>query len=44
MVAPLTPGSVMPPIHAKDLEGNDVDITATVAGKWAMIQLYRGHW
>ena len=32
----------MPPIEAKDLDGNPVDITASVAGHWAAILLYRG--
>ena len=44
MTAPLATGEVLPAIHAKDLEGNDVDITASLAGRWAVIILYRGHW
>lgn len=44
MTSPLHPGAVMPPIHGKDAAGHDVDLVASVAGKWAVIQLYRGHW
>ena len=44
MVAPLAPGATMPAVFAKDLEGNDVDIVASVAGNWAIIQFYRGDW
>lgn len=44
MVAPLASGSVMPPVFAKDSEGNEVDIVASVAGHFAVVQFYRGHW
>ena len=44
MVAPLAPGATMPPVFAKDLEGNEVDIVASVAGHWALVQFYRGDW
>ena len=44
MTKQLVIGDVMPPIEAKDLDGNPVDITASVAGNWAAILLYRGDW
>ena len=44
MATQLTPGDVMPPIHGKDADGEEVDVVASVAGKWAVVQLYRGHW
>ena len=44
MTAPLAAGATMPALNAVDLEGNDVDITASVAGSWAAVLLYRGHW
>lgn len=44
MGSQLTPGDAMPPIHGKDADGEEIDIVAAVAGKWAVIQLYRGHW
>lgn len=34
----------MPPIVGKNSEGDDVDIVASVAGHFAFIQLFRGHW
>ena len=34
----------MPPVFAKDLDGNEVDIVASVASHWAVVQFYRGHW
>jgi hypothetical protein len=37
-------GAKLPPIHAKDLDDNPVDITETVAGRWAAVLFYRGHW
>lgn len=40
----LVGGDTMPPIMAKDLDGNDVDMVATVAGHWAVVQFYRGDW
>ena len=44
MSSPLENGTKLPPIHAKDLDGGDVDITASVAGRWAAVLFYRGHW
>lgn len=44
MTAPLPSGAAMPSIMAKDLEGNEVDIVASVAGHWAVVQFYRGDW
>lgn len=44
MTTQLVTGDSLPPIQAKDLDGNIVDITASVAGHWAAILLYRGHW
>ncbi len=29
---------------AKNLAGDEVDITASVAGNWAVIMFYRGDW
>ncbi len=44
MTQPLAPGSAMPTIIGKDADGNEVDIVASVAGQFAFLQLYRGHW
>ena len=44
MTSPLTPGTPFPSIVAKDLDGNDVDMGASVAGSWAVVQFYRGDW
>ena len=44
MTKQLVGGDKLPPIHATDLDGNPVDITASVAGNWAAILLYRGDW
>lgn len=44
MTAPLAAGMTMPALFGKDLDGNEVDITASVAGHWAVVQFYRGHW
>lgn len=44
MTAPLAAGATMPSIFATDLEGAEVDLTATVAGHWAAVLIYRGHW
>ena len=44
MTTQLVSGDTLPAIHAKDLEGNPVDITASVSGHWAAVLLYRGHW
>ena len=40
----LVGGDKLPPLEATDLDGNPVDITASVAGHWAAILLYRGDW
>lgn len=40
----LLTGDTMPALPAKDIDGNPVDITASVAGNWALIQFYRGDW
>lgn len=37
-------GDTMPAVMGKDLEGNEVDMVASVAGHWAVVQFYRGHW
>lgn len=44
MTQQLVGGDTLPPLEAMDLDGNPVDITASVAGHWAAILLYRGDW
>jgi hypothetical protein len=44
MTSPLDAGTPLPALWAKDLDGNAVDITESVAGKWTAVLLYRGHW
>ncbi|MEM8905270.1 MAG: hypothetical protein AAGA17_17230 [Actinomycetota bacterium] len=44
MTTPLETGSALPPILGRDADGDEVDLVASVAGTWAVIQLYRGHW
>lgn len=44
MTQQLVSGDKLPPIEAKNLDGETVDITASVAGNWAVIILYRGDW
>lgn len=44
MAQQLVGGDKLPPLNATDLDGNPVDITASVAGHWAAILLYRGDW
>lgn len=44
MATPLSTGAPMPAVMAKDLDGNEIDIVASVAGNWAVVQFYRGHW
>ncbi len=44
MTNPLASGEAMPSIFAKDAEGNEVDMVASVAGSWAVVQFYRGDW
>ena len=43
-MAHLNTGDELPPLPAKDLDGNDVDIAVTVAGNWAVVMFYRGDW
>lgn len=40
----LSNGDPMPPIPAKDLEGNAVIVTDLTEGSWSVVLLYRGHW
>ena len=40
----LRPGDVMPSVLGKDADGNEVDLVASVAGHWAVVQFYRGDW
>ena len=40
----LETGAAFPSLMAKDLDGADVDITASVAGHWSAVLIYRGHW
>lgn len=40
----LSNGDSLPPIPAKDLEGNEVTITDLTAGSWSAVLFYRGHW
>jgi peroxiredoxin len=44
MTAQLKTGDRLPPLMAKSLDGEDVDMTARVAGNWAVILFYRGDW
>ena len=44
MTTKLVPGDLMPAIAAKDLDGNQVNMIDSVAGHWAVVQFYRGHW
>jgi len=44
MTTPLKAGAAMPAIMGKDGDGNEVDMVASVAGHWAVVQFYRGHW
>lgn len=44
MTLRLSPGDTMPTILGKDADGNEVDIVASLAGDFAFVQLYRGHW
>ncbi len=44
MTAPLPAGTAFPSVNAKDLDGAVVDIGASVAGSWAVVQFYRGDW
>ena len=40
----LNSGDKLPPLPAMDLDGNEVDITVTVTGNWAVVMFYRGDW
>ena len=44
MIKHLVTGDRLPALMGKDLDGNEVDITASVAGSWAVIFYYRGDW
>jgi len=44
MTNPLEAGAAFPSVVGKDLDGNDVDMGASVAGSWAVVQFYRGDW
>ena len=40
----LANGDELPPITAKDLDGNTVTVTDLVEGSWGAVLFYRGHW
>jgi peroxiredoxin len=40
----LVTGDTLPPLMGTDSDGNVVDMTASVAGNWAVIMFYRGDW
>lgn len=40
----LSPVTDCPSLSGTDLEGNEVDVTASVAGRWAVVLFYRGDW
>jgi hypothetical protein len=44
MAEHLVTGDRLPPLYGTDLEGNEVDVTASVAGRWAVVLFYRGDW
>ena len=44
MSTQLVAGDTMPALMGKDADGNTVDMVASVAGHWAVIQFYRGDW
>ena len=44
MVEHLVTGDRLPSLFGNDLEGKEVDITASVAGKWGVLLFYRGDW
>jgi hypothetical protein len=44
MSARLENGDRLPSIMGTDLEGNEADITETLAGTWSALLLFRGHW
>ena len=40
----LSDGDPFPPLHASRLEHGTMTLPADVAGRWAIIVFYRGHW
>jgi peroxiredoxin len=44
MSAQLETGDPLPPLMATSLDGERIDMTARVAGNWAVIMFYRGDW
>ena len=44
MAEQLVTGDPLPSLYGTDLDGNEVDITASVAGRWAVVLFYRGDW
>jgi hypothetical protein len=44
MAEHLVTGDRLPSLYGTDLDGNEVDITASVAGRWAVVLFYRGDW
>ena len=44
MTQPLGAAATMLPLGALDIDGNPVDVTASVAGHWAALLLFGGHW
>lgn len=44
MAHQLATGDRLPPLRATDIDGNSVDLTDSVAEKWAAVLFYRGDW
>jgi hypothetical protein len=44
MAEQLVTGDPLPSLYGTDMEGDEVDITASVAGRWAVVLFYRGDW
>ncbi|MGB7861360.1 MAG: hypothetical protein WBM90_12750 [Acidimicrobiia bacterium] len=44
MAAHLVTGDRLPSLYGTDFGGNEVDITALAAGRWAVVLFYRGDW
>lgn len=40
----LANGQSLPPIAARNLDGETVAIADLTAGSWSVVLLYRGHW
>ena len=40
----LTNGTRLPNIVASDMEGNKVTLPESLAGRWSVVLMYRGHW